>query len=283
MSHTWRFVRAGGFDQVAIDSADDLRNLPQLDKKLWVALACPVVGNELDPATLALIDADGDGRIRAPELLAAIAWIDGKLKDLGAVLKGADGLALDNLSDPALLASAKRILEGRGKAGTGTLTVADTAGANALLDAMPFNGDGVVTAAATDDAALQAVIGDLVASTGGSADRSGTKGIGRGDVDAFYAALADYDGWRKQAETEGDALATLGADTAAAVEAFGAVRAKIDDYFTRCALAAFDARSQAHLAGAEGVWGSIADRTLFDDISKVLACTLCSYLPTTWK
>ena len=97
MSHTWRFVRAGGFDQVAIDSADDLRNLPQLDKKLWVALACPVVGNELDPATLALIDADGDGRIRAPELLAAIAWIDDPLGWALVETNGSARLRFDDL------------------------------------------------------------------------------------------------------------------------------------------------------------------------------------------
>lgn len=32
--HTWRFFRAGGFDQVRLDSAKDLVALENLDKKL---------------------------------------------------------------------------------------------------------------------------------------------------------------------------------------------------------------------------------------------------------
>ena len=72
--HTWQFSRAGGFSQVMLDRGADFAALAGLDQKLWVALACPVDGVEFDPHTLALLDGDGDARIRAPELLAAIAW-----------------------------------------------------------------------------------------------------------------------------------------------------------------------------------------------------------------
>ncbi len=68
--HTWKFFRAGGFDQVRLETGADLMALDQLDQKLWVALACPTTGLEFDK-TLALIDTDKDGRIRAPELIAA--------------------------------------------------------------------------------------------------------------------------------------------------------------------------------------------------------------------
>ena len=37
-SHTWKFFRAGGFDQVKLETGADLMNLDQLDQKLWVAL-----------------------------------------------------------------------------------------------------------------------------------------------------------------------------------------------------------------------------------------------------
>ena len=40
-SHAWRFFRYGGFDQVAIETGDDLRHLAELDPKLWTALSCP--------------------------------------------------------------------------------------------------------------------------------------------------------------------------------------------------------------------------------------------------
>src|SRR6516164_545652 len=35
--HSWKFFRAGGFDQVKLDSGADLMALDQLDQKLWVA------------------------------------------------------------------------------------------------------------------------------------------------------------------------------------------------------------------------------------------------------
>ena len=72
--HVWRFFRAGGFDQVRLDSAADLQNLQHLDQKLWVALACPTSGLELDAQTLSLIDTDKDGRVRVPEIIAATQW-----------------------------------------------------------------------------------------------------------------------------------------------------------------------------------------------------------------
>src|SRR5512137_3195593 len=92
--HRWRFHRLGGLDQVQLETAEDLRNLERLDQKLWVALACPVKGLEIDAATLALLDADGDGRVRAPEVIAAVRFCDERLRDLGDLLAGTPTLPL---------------------------------------------------------------------------------------------------------------------------------------------------------------------------------------------
>ena len=48
--HPWRFFRAGGFEQVCLDTGEDLKALGdgKLDQKLWVALACPTKGLEFD-------------------------------------------------------------------------------------------------------------------------------------------------------------------------------------------------------------------------------------------
>ena len=91
-SKQWRFFRAGGFNQVALNSGADLMALDQLDQKLWVALACPTSGLEFDKATLALIDTDKDGRVRAPELIAAVKWAGGLLKNPDDLLKGSPTL-----------------------------------------------------------------------------------------------------------------------------------------------------------------------------------------------
>jgi hypothetical protein len=119
--HVWKFFRTGGIDQVSLETASDLLNLGQLDQKLWVALSCPVKGLELDEKTLALIDTDGDGRIRVPELLAAIQVgrraAEGSRPDCS---RGEDGLPLAAINDSTpegrvLLASAKQILANLGK------------------------------------------------------------------------------------------------------------------------------------------------------------------------
>ena len=99
--HVWTFFRAGGFDQVRLHSGGDLLALDQLDQKLWVALACPTSGLEFDAKTLALIDTDKDGRIRAPELIAACKWAGELLKnpdDLLGVLAAFGGI-IDGYED----------------------------------------------------------------------------------------------------------------------------------------------------------------------------------------
>ncbi|MGE0145553.1 MAG: hypothetical protein AB7T19_19875, partial [Planctomycetota bacterium] len=82
-AHHWKFYRVGGVDQVRLETGADIINLSALDQKLWVALSCPTKGLEFDEQTLALLDADGDGFVRPPEILAATQW-------LGRVLKNPD-------------------------------------------------------------------------------------------------------------------------------------------------------------------------------------------------
>ena len=37
--HKWHFFRSGGFDQVRLETGEDIRVLAELDPKLWAALA----------------------------------------------------------------------------------------------------------------------------------------------------------------------------------------------------------------------------------------------------
>jgi hypothetical protein len=115
MSHAFKFFRAGGFDQVRIDTAADLLALKELDQKLWVALSCPVKGIEFDTRTLALIDTDNDGHIRAPELLAAIDWAAARLNDPAVLAQQLDGVPLSAIKDAdttaQLLAAARGLLQ----------------------------------------------------------------------------------------------------------------------------------------------------------------------------
>jgi hypothetical protein len=138
--HRWRFHRVGGLDQVDITTAEDLRHLRELDQKLWVALSCPVTGIELDQRTLELIDLDHDGRVRAPEVLAAIAFCEARLTGLGALLPGEAALPLTAISDStaegrATAAAARRVLAALGKADAGQLKPEDVKDLGRFLDA----------------------------------------------------------------------------------------------------------------------------------------------------
>lgn len=246
-SHHWKFFRAGGFDQVNIASGVDLANLDQLDQKLWVALACPTSGLEFDTRTFALIDTDKDGRVRAPEVIAAAKWACASLKNPDELLRGSSSLPLAAINDVTpegkqLLASAKQILTNLGKSGADAISVEDATDTVKIFEQTKFNGDGIVPAEATDDAVLKAVIADVIACLGAETDRSGKPGVSQTKVDQFFAETAAYSDWWKKAESDA-AILPLGEATASVVAATKAVKAKINDYFTRCRLAAFDARA----------------------------------------
>ena len=260
-THAWTFFRTGGLDQVALTTGADLLALEQLDQKLWVALSCPVKGLELDEKTLALIDTDGDGRIRAPELIAVIKWAASHLNDVGVLLAGTDGLpvAAFNAATPegqASLASARQILSNLGRKDGATLTVADASDTAKIFAASPLNGDGVIPPDATTDAVVQQLIKDIIACTGGKADRNGAVGVTADHVTAFFSDLTAFTAWARKSSDP--AITPFGAGTAAALAAVNTVRAKLDDYFARCRLAAFDARALAALNRSETEFIAIA-------------------------
>jgi hypothetical protein len=252
--HSWKFFRTGGLDQVALETADDLLHLEQLDQKLWVALSCPVKGLELDERTLALIDADHDGRIRAPELIAAVKWAAARLKNPADLLKGEAALPLAAINDAtpegrALVASARQVLGNLGRKDAATISVAESSDTAKIFASNSLNGDGVIPPEATEDPAVQALIRDIVATVGGVNDRTGSSGVTAEKIAQFFSELQAYADWVGSSATK--EIAILGEGTDAAVAALRAVRAKVDDYFGRCRLAAFDSRALGALNRAE--------------------------------
>ena len=281
--HIWKFFRTGGLDQVLLDSADDLVALDQLDPKLWVALSCPVKGLEIDEQTLALIDTDKDGRIRGPELIAAVKWAAERLKDPAVLLQGASGLALSAINDTTpdgkvLLSSARQILTNLGRTGNQSadgaegITVEDATDTAKIFSVNPLNGDGVVPPEATTDAATQAAIKDILATLGSAKDRTGSDGVTAVQVDAFFKELAAYVAWIERGSAP--EIAVLGDGTAAAMAAVRSVRAKVDDYFARCRLAAFDARALAALNRSETEYLAIAAKDMKITSEEVLSFPL---------
>jgi hypothetical protein len=271
--HTWKFFRAGGFDQVRLDTGSDLMAVDELDQKLWVALACPTTGLGLDARTLNLIDADKDGRIRAPELIAAAKWAGARLKNPDDLLKGAPELPLSavNESTPEgkeILASARQILTSLGKNDATGVTLEDTTDTEKIFSQTRFNGDGIVPVDSAEDDATQAVIKDIIECFGSETDRSGKPGVGEEKVNQFFAEAQAYSDWWKQAESDSSIL-PLGASTEAAAATFKTLRAKVDDYFTRCRLAAFDPQAANTLNPDEKDYLLFAAKDLRPDSSEI--------------
>jgi hypothetical protein len=263
-THAWKFFRSGGLDQVALGTGADLLALDQLDQKLWVALGCPVKGLELDERTLALVDTDGDGRIGAPDVIAAVKWAAGRLNDVGEILRGADILPLASVNGTRegsiLVASARKVLSSLGRTDAAGISVAEATDTARVFASNPLNGDGIVPPEATDDPAVQALIRDVIGCIGGTVRASGAVGVTAEAIDGFFAELSAYVAWIELSSTR--EIAVLGEATEAACNAIRAVRPKVEDFFTRCQLAAFDPRSVDALNRSEADYVAIASKDL---------------------
>ncbi len=272
-AHRWRFFRAGDFDQVKLETGADLMNLDQLDQKLWVALACPLTGLEFDAKTAALIDTDLDGRIRAPELIAAVQWAGSLLKNPDDLITGSDSLPLAAINDASpegkqILAAARQILANLGHKEAADISVADASDGNKIFAGTLFNGDGVIIPESAGDEATRGVISIALACLGAVTDRSGQPGIDQAKADAFFAECAAFDSWMRAAEKD-PAIPAAGEGTAAAAAAVNTIKGKVDDYFGRCRLAAFDPRAAALVNRKEEDYASIVAKDLSINVAEV--------------
>jgi hypothetical protein len=216
----WRFFRAGGFDQVRIDTAQELLAIGQLDQKLWVALACPTQGIEFAARTLQFVDANADGSIRAPELIAAVRW------------------AAERLVTPEVLAQ--------------------------KLAGVPLS------AIRADDevGARIAAAGREVLAHLGSTDELISADLASAAQQRFAAkALQAWEAAGAQAQPLGEA-------TEAAHAALQAVQAKVDDWFVRCSLAAFDVRAGDALNAPGEAFVALGASALQTDAAGIAALPL---------
>ena len=280
-SHTWNFFRAGGFDQVQLDTGADLLALKELDQKLWVALGCPTRGIEFDARTIDLIDSDADGHVRANEVLAAIAWVGGLLKDPDLLIKEMDTLALADIDDSSeegrqVLSSARHILKSLGKPDVTVISLADMTDIEKFVAGLEFNGDGIICAKQIADGELRAAIEDMIKCCGTAADLSGEAGINQEIADQFFTEATAYSDWQAKGE-EGDAdILLLGNQMQAAAAALHAVKDKINDYFTRCQLAAYDARAATPLSRSIDDYQQFAAQSLSAQSQEIAAFPLAT-------
>ena len=267
-SHRWHFFRAGAVDQVALGDGGDILALPDLNQKLWVALAMPTTGVDIDAETLALLDSNKDGRIRVQDILDAVAEIKRVFKNPSELLTSKTEVKLSAITDAKVVAAAKRMLADLGKKESETITIDDTIAVTKAFADTTLNGDGIIIPESSDDPLVRTAIADAVTAVGSVNDRSGKPGLDKALAEQFFKDIDTHAAWLEA----GVAARVLGDTTEAAADALRAVRDKIDDFFTRCRMAAFDPRAQTALAGQEADLVAIAPKSLSptdDSIAKL--------------
>ena len=250
VDHKWKFVQNGGLIQVTISSVDDVLHIDELDPKLWTALACPVTGLEFSEETLKVIDSDGNGRVRVPDVIAAMKYIKKYFAVPDVIMDGKDELNLYALSgakfdfgySPHECAAA--MLSVLNRKDSEAILAGDLDSPEKLFAPSVFNGDGVLTKECVSDSTAAAVVDDIIRITGGTDDLSGVKGVTRAQADSFFESIHSAGSCRRKIEKDSKTYFPLGEKTEPAAELFLRLREKIDDYFIRCSVVGYDGNSQ---------------------------------------
>ena len=242
-SHTWKFSKIGGVTRVSIETGEDIRHLPELDTKMWTVLSCPAENLEFDKKTLEVIDVNKDGKIRVDEVIKTSKWLCNSIKNPELLVNGSSVLKLSDINDNTeegqkILKSAKAILKSLSSE-KDEISLEDTKDLTKVFAGTPFNGDGIITEISAESDDLKAVIKLIGEKIGTLDDRSGEKGINKDQIEEFFKELNDYSSWKKIAAQNQDVL-PYGDNTQDALEAYNAVKQKIQDYFIRCKMVAFN-------------------------------------------
>jgi len=177
--------------------------------------------------------------------LSVCKWTCANLKNSDFLLKGSESLSIDNINTATsegevLYNSAKEILSNLGKANSNEISVADFSDESKIFASTPFNADGIITALSCGDNQQVKETFDIVLSCSDAKnDRSGLDGIDINDVEKFFADASVYLAWEKSPSENSDIL-FMGADTQNAFNAFVAVEDKINDWFARSQVLAYN-------------------------------------------
>lgn len=252
-----KFARYGKSYQLVIRNADDLRDLLTLDESHWAATSAPTAAFLEDPAFLAHLDTDKNGRVMTDEVLAATRWLLDTLADTSKIGEPKDEIPVsfirtDGPAGQALLTTATYVNEQCNPDGK-SVSLAHVRSCMADLRAKPLNGDGILIAdAAGNDAELAAYISAAVAATGGSPDLSGKQGVSSAQLAAFRQAITDFLAWKDRGTPDNGETMPFGADTPSLYASFVSNAQAIDHFFFLVGFDRFAPDQAAKFLAADG-------------------------------
>ena len=205
-----------------------------------------------------------------PEILSAAEWAGKCLNDRQQLVNGSQGILLSAISGETeegirILEAARTLLTNLGRPDADRITVSDTCDSESILAQTRFNGDGIITAASTDDDRLKGWIADIISCLGSEIDRSGDAGITRDMVERFSTDTSAWLTWHDQ-DLEGAAI-TLPEE---AIELWHSAKSKIDDFFIRCRMSAYDSRATTIMNSSDENLEVLAPHNL-SEMSKEIA------------
>lgn len=273
--YPWSFCSLGGVTRVKISSGEDIAHLRELDRKLWTVLSCPVDGLIFDRKTLDILDSDKDGKIRVDEVVAAAEWLTSVIKDKDLILEGRDSLPIasidtGNPTGERLARSAKQILVNLGLE-KNEISLSDTADSVKIFAKTIANGDGIVCPDPSQDADTREAIEAAVATVGSKTDRSGAQGVDAALVDKFYSELSERKAWKEALTSD---MLPYGDDTPSALASVEKIQSKVEDYFLRCHLVAYNKDCAAALDSSAAALGAIGSEDLNGKIAEIANCPL---------
>lgn len=236
----WAFSRTGGVDQVVLRNGEDIGRLGDLDQKLWAVLAMPASQHDY-AEVLTNLDADGDGKIRVPDILRAIGELKIRLLSLDPLFEQNDLLKTSQIGDGSLRDAAASVAElnSGGEKSPGipeSVTLAEVDKAIASFAAMPFNGDGVIVPASVKKEAVRSTMETVIGAGYSAMDSSGVPGVGNAELDHFVEDAKAVLAWR--ASDPSSSGGKLEAKAPRALELYRTLKDRIEDYFRRCELVA---------------------------------------------
>ncbi|MCO5172126.1 MAG: hypothetical protein M9894_37985 [Planctomycetes bacterium] len=225
----------GGSKQLSVTCESDLAAIDRLDPARWAATSVPIADLQCDPVFLKAVDAQGKGRVRVADVIAARDWAFARLADRRDVGRKSDVLALaslDTAQEPGRLLrkAAEHVLAQVGSPGADRLSLAQVRTFMAGYAGTLANGDGVVCPGLLPEPEAAAYVKDVLAVLPGAKDASGQQGIGTADLARFLEGAEAWLAWRRRGEAFDE-------EARAAAALVDGLAPKVDAFFLLCDLA----------------------------------------------
>ncbi|MCK4533512.1 hypothetical protein KAU39_06955 [bacterium] len=241
------FKNYNGHYQLSIQNAEDLKKIQALDENCWVATSIPIDNLNCSPLFTGYVDTDHNGRIRTDELKETQRWLFHFLKNREDM--GNDVLKLSNIdtSHPEgqkLRNAAELILHNLNSSNTEEITLHQVQNIQKIMANGINNGDGIIPPEAIDDPEAAQFLKVVIETMGSVMDASDKVGITKNHLDEFFQEAEAYLKWKAQGEIpqgkETTKIMPWGKATIDAYQILTALEEKVEEYFRKCSLLAFD-------------------------------------------